>query len=52
MIKNIIDFKNDKILFLILWFLMNKKCIVKNEKKKLRKLEIMVGKNLNLLNKI
>lgn len=37
MIKNIIDFKNDKILFLILWFLMNKKCIVNNEKiKKVR----------------
>lgn len=32
---------------------MNKKCTVKNEKKKkLRKSEIMAGKNSNSLNKI
>lgn len=31
---------------------MNKKCTVNNEKKKLRKSEIMVGKNSNSLNKI
>lgn len=31
---------------------MNKKCIVNNEKKKLRKSEIMAGKNSNSLNKI
>lgn len=31
---------------------MNKKCTVNNEKKKLRKSEIMAGKNSNSLNKI
>lgn len=31
---------------------MNKKCTVNNEKKKLRKSEVMVGKNSNSLNKI